>query len=218
MPRRNPMYYCVNPTFTAGSPAQVDEATARRVVAQETQGFERACSGIYGEATAAGARLRETVGIVYAWTEKGQRRRRRRPYDGRVPDLSPSFRSGARTRGCARRSSTGLSSVQRTSKRPSTPKSAECAASVTTSMTGARRIASSARAGIPGGPANGLHWSNKNLGDPDVVEKMRKPVATGGFHGDARSHGVKVAKTANLRPNVLETSEDENRRMLGGSR
>lgn len=72
MPRRNPTYYSVNPTFTAGSPAQVDPATARRVAEEEKQGHERSCSGIYGEATAAGARLRETAGIAYAWTEKGK--------------------------------------------------------------------------------------------------------------------------------------------------
>lgn len=64
-------------------------------------------------------------------------------------------------------------------------------------------------------------WSNKNAEMTDEakerMKKAEKPIKRGGFHGDAREQGAEVAKTANLRPNVLETSETDNRRMLGGN-
>lgn len=73
MPRKMlPKWFSVIPTFTAGSPAQVDRETALRVAKQEAEGFERAKSGIYGEATAAAATLRETHGIAYAWVQIGR--------------------------------------------------------------------------------------------------------------------------------------------------
>lgn len=72
MPRRNPTWFSVNPTFSAGSGAQVPEETAVRVAKEEAQAFLRACSGIYGQPAAAQANLRGTAGIVYSWTEKGQ--------------------------------------------------------------------------------------------------------------------------------------------------
>lgn len=72
MPRRNPTWFSVNPTYSAGSGAQVDEATARRVAREEDQARERALTGIYGERAQAAAGLRQLCGIVYAWTEKGK--------------------------------------------------------------------------------------------------------------------------------------------------
>ncbi len=69
---RHPTYYTVIPTFSCGSPAQVSEAIALAVAKDEEKGYERARSGIYGEAVRLAAPVRSLYGIVYSWTETGR--------------------------------------------------------------------------------------------------------------------------------------------------
>lgn len=60
----------VRPTFTGGSPAMVDESTARRVVAQELNAFRNTKEGIYGADEAAQALRRGAGNIVISWHEQ----------------------------------------------------------------------------------------------------------------------------------------------------
>lgn len=63
--------YDVRPRYTAGSPAMVDEATARRVAKQEKTGYEMALEGFYGEEAKMEAEQRGMGAVVFSWTEKG---------------------------------------------------------------------------------------------------------------------------------------------------
>lgn len=65
-------HYNVTPRFSPGSPAQVDEETARRVALQEVDCRQRALSGIYGAETAEKAKATGLSGIVYLWAERGK--------------------------------------------------------------------------------------------------------------------------------------------------
>jgi len=63
--------YSVNPRFSCGSPAQVDEVTARRVSVQERECIEHRASGVYGEeAKRLADDRRNWDGIVYCWWER----------------------------------------------------------------------------------------------------------------------------------------------------
>jgi hypothetical protein len=62
--------WSVYPRYSCGSPAQVDEATARKVAVQERQGYEAAADGTYGEEQRAVALALGLRGIVLAWTER----------------------------------------------------------------------------------------------------------------------------------------------------
>lgn len=68
---KHPVYYHVAPRYTPGSPAQVNQATAQRVAAQEQDGWERAKSGAYGEMTREQAENLGLSGIVYTTMEVG---------------------------------------------------------------------------------------------------------------------------------------------------
>lgn len=58
------MGYNVIPKYSGGSPALVDEATARRVAWQEEQAFQRTIAGAYGPDAAAKAEARGLGNIV----------------------------------------------------------------------------------------------------------------------------------------------------------
>lgn len=64
--------FSVIPTYSAGSPAQVDQLTAERVAVEEQRARTRALDGMYGEKATEAARRRGLAGIAYAWTEKGK--------------------------------------------------------------------------------------------------------------------------------------------------
>jgi hypothetical protein len=66
------MPYEVIPTYSGGSPAQVDEATARRVAFQEKEAYERYVSGFYGEEERERAEIRGLGNIVFSWTARGK--------------------------------------------------------------------------------------------------------------------------------------------------
>jgi hypothetical protein len=61
--------YNVAPRYTAGSPAQVDQQTADRVVIQERQGYQRALEGVYGTETQTEAEKLGLAWIVWTSTE-----------------------------------------------------------------------------------------------------------------------------------------------------
>ena len=95
-------YYNVRPRYTAGSPAMVDEATARRVAEQEKDAYEAALEGVYGEedqrkAKALGLRgiterVREAMGRFWEVTDLITDETYMRPIlNGRQPRQRPSF-------------------------------------------------------------------------------------------------------------------------------
>ena len=61
--RRKP-HFNVAPRYTCGSPAQVPQALALRVAAQEKEAYERSLTGIYGEADQALAEQKGLAGIA----------------------------------------------------------------------------------------------------------------------------------------------------------
>jgi hypothetical protein len=63
------VYYNVNPRYSAGSPAQVDGLTARRVVHDEIEGHRRDLEGVHGEEARERAQTRGLAGIVEERTE-----------------------------------------------------------------------------------------------------------------------------------------------------
>lgn len=67
---KNKERYQVAPRFTPGSPAQVDEDTARRVAIEERDAYERAKDGTMGTADAVRAASMGLRGIVYTLTER----------------------------------------------------------------------------------------------------------------------------------------------------
>jgi hypothetical protein len=66
-------YWSVNPRYSPGSGAWVDPDTAARVLYQEWEGVEWACSGRLGEDTAEKALADDLSGIVTARDERGAR-------------------------------------------------------------------------------------------------------------------------------------------------
>lgn len=69
----NPVYYHVAPRYSAGSPAQVDEATALRVAAQEKSAYNHHIEGMYGDFKRKMAAEKGLEGIVYRTLEKGNK-------------------------------------------------------------------------------------------------------------------------------------------------
>lgn len=57
-------HYNVAPRYAGGSPAPVDEATARRVAAEEADSYHNTCAGIYGEEAQRKALAEGLAGIV----------------------------------------------------------------------------------------------------------------------------------------------------------
>lgn len=57
-------FYQVAPRYTPGSPAQVDEQTARRVAAEESSSFTHYLEGVYGEEAKVEAEALGLGGIV----------------------------------------------------------------------------------------------------------------------------------------------------------
>ena len=57
-------YFDVRPRYTGGSPAMVDERTARRVARQEADAYPAHLEGWYGPEAATDARERGLAGIV----------------------------------------------------------------------------------------------------------------------------------------------------------
>lgn len=66
-----PTYYHVAPRYTAGSPAQVDAATAERVAKDEVHFQQRDMEGYFGEARREHAKTQGLTGIAYRTMEKG---------------------------------------------------------------------------------------------------------------------------------------------------
>jgi hypothetical protein len=67
--------YNVRPRYTPGSPAAVDEDTARRVGREERDAYEHALSGIMGERERERAELLGLEGIAYTLHEHGSGRK-----------------------------------------------------------------------------------------------------------------------------------------------
>lgn len=67
--RRNNIIFSVRPRYSPGSPAQVNEGIARRVAVDEVADYERALSGVYGEAHKNKAKSEGLSDIVVAMIE-----------------------------------------------------------------------------------------------------------------------------------------------------
>lgn len=65
--------YSVVPRYTAGSPAAVDEATAKHVAREERAAYERYITGLYGEEEKRRADRLGLEGIVYSYDERTRR-------------------------------------------------------------------------------------------------------------------------------------------------
>lgn len=59
----------VNPRYTAGSPAMVDETTADKVLMEEQRGYSHALTGIFGSEEQERAQRCGMEGVVWSWTE-----------------------------------------------------------------------------------------------------------------------------------------------------
>lgn len=68
MPR---VFFHVAPRYTAGSPALVDEVTARQVAAEEQRAYERYLTGAYGVEERTTAETKGVERIAYATEDKG---------------------------------------------------------------------------------------------------------------------------------------------------
>lgn len=64
-------WYSVAPRYTAGSPAQVDQATAARVVEEERRAYPPTLEGVYGAEAKAEAEAKGLRGIVWSWRQRG---------------------------------------------------------------------------------------------------------------------------------------------------
>lgn len=73
---RSVRYYNVNPRYSAGSPAMVDAATARRVAVHEKDEYKANLEGIYGEEAKAEAEKRGLKGIVECVIHEQRRHRK----------------------------------------------------------------------------------------------------------------------------------------------
>jgi hypothetical protein len=69
MPRRKRVTYQVRPRYTAGSPAQVDAATAHRVADEEREFIEHALEGFWGDEQKARAENLGLDFIAFTMTE-----------------------------------------------------------------------------------------------------------------------------------------------------
>lgn len=63
-------HYNVHPRYTAGSPAAVDPATAKRVVEQEKEAYERAKEGVLGDRDRETAEKEGLALIVFTMRER----------------------------------------------------------------------------------------------------------------------------------------------------
>lgn len=67
-------YFNVAPRYTPGSPAMVDERTARRVAQEEQNGYDQVLTGIYGEEEVRRAKKLGLAGIVEQRIERTSRK------------------------------------------------------------------------------------------------------------------------------------------------
>lgn len=66
------VHWNVAPRYTAGSPAMVDEATARRVAEQEKRAIVGVLAGAYGEEARKQAEQLDLAGIVWSSMDVGK--------------------------------------------------------------------------------------------------------------------------------------------------